>query len=361
MFGALTAEARIVILHGKEAFLIGEGSRRYAETLEEAFETLQRFQLDGRTVELADVLDELRTPGLLVGHKLVVVDHADVFLAGGRRAAAQASDDEGAAGDEDEAAGTGADGQKRRRALEAYAANPCPEGSLLLRAEAWRPGRLDKAVAKVGAVIKCDLVKDREAITWCRQRAESRHDCRLEAEAARLLVERLGPDLARLDSELDKLAAYVGPGKPVGRREVADLVGLGREEKAWVLQEAILSGDPAVACSKLRELTSVSQVPYELGIWAVGDVLRRLHTAARELRAGTSAGQLRRDLRLFGPSGDMLLEAARRMDPAEVAQLLQQAVESDVATKSGIGHKDRNLEVLTLHVTDSIGCQSIGR
>ena len=358
MFAALGPAARIAVLHGKEAFLIAEGTRRYAEALEAEFGTLGRFQFDGQTASLADVLDELRTFALLQGHKLVVVDHAEVFLAGGPRArdeADEAADGDGVAGDGGPAKG---EGPRRRRALEAYAEHPCPEASLLLRSQTWRPGRLDKLIAKVGAVIKCEPVRDGQAIAWCQKTARDRHGSPIEAAAARRLVERLGPDLSRLDSEMAKLAAYAGEGRPIGEDAVAALVSLGRQEKAWILQGAILSGDPGTALSKLRELLGVSQVPYELAMWAVGDVLRRLHTAARALRAGASPGELRRQLQLFGASGDQLLRVARTCDPARLAQLLQVAVDSDVATKSGLGEKTRNLEVLTLHVADTIGCDT---
>ena len=102
----------------------------------------------------------------------------------------------------------------RRRALEAYAENPCAGATLLLRAEKWHRGKLDKLVAKVGAVIKCEQPKDarcRAPGPWPRARIATGWPS--ISPAAQLLVGRVGPGLARLDTELAKLAAFVGPGR----------------------------------------------------------------------------------------------------------------------------------------------------
>ena len=54
---SLDPSMRIVILHGKEPFLIAERSRRYADVLREAHGDVARFDFDGETAEIADVLD----------------------------------------------------------------------------------------------------------------------------------------------------------------------------------------------------------------------------------------------------------------------------------------------------------------
>ncbi len=92
----LDASMRIVVLHGRESFLVREGTTRLTGLLREQFGGVDQFDFEGDTAELADVLDELRSYALFQGHKLVVVDVADQFVAG----------------------------DTRRRALEAYAAQP---------------------------------------------------------------------------------------------------------------------------------------------------------------------------------------------------------------------------------------------
>jgi DNA polymerase III delta subunit len=330
---ALDAAMRIVVLHGPEVFLLTEGAKRLYELLEAEHGTdaIQRFTFDGETAELADVLDELRTFGLFQDHKLVIVDKAERFLGGGAKDA-----DEGAGGSKGQ-------GAARRRALEAYAENPCAGATLLLRAEKWHRGKLDKLVAKVGAVIKCEHPKDRDAVAWAVAACPDRHGLAIERPAAQLLVGRVGPGLARLDTELAKLAAFVGPGRKIGRDDVVELVGLSRQEKAWELQTAIMTGQPGVACAKMRELREVSQLEKELVTWAVNDLLRRLaisdllrrlHTVAQLSRQGVGLRSLIRPLRLWDSTGDRIIEVARRSDPGIFARLLDRAVRTDLANNT---------------------------
>jgi len=345
---ALDASMRFVILHGPEAFLQTEATSRLQAALEAEHGAggVQRFGFDGETADLADVFDELRTFGLFREHKLVIVDKADRFLQGG----AKAGDDDG----DDEGGAAKGEGVRRRRALEAYAENPAAGATLLLRAETWRPGNLDKAVAKIGAVIKCAELKDRDAVSWAVETCPHRHELVLKRPAAQLLVERLGPNLGRLDTELAKLAAFVGPGHEIGREDVQELVGKSREEKAWELQTAIMTGGPEAACIKLRELVEISQLDPVLITWAVSDLLRRLHTVAQLSRRGGAVRSLSKPLRLWGPTGDRIIEVARRTEPGVFARLLDRAVKTDLANKTGRGEPVRNLEALTLQVTDTI-------
>ena len=222
------AQHRIVILHGKDSFLRVEWSRRLRTSLETHFGGVDEFTFDGSTATLATVLDELRSYGLMSSHKLVIVDNADAFF-----------------GSED-----------RRRAMERYAEDPMKEATLLLRSQNWRPGNFDKIVSKIGIILKCESPSDADAARWCVARSEKQHKISMDMDAATLLVERVGADLARLDSEIGKLAvgALASGRKKIDLFTVRELVGASREEQAWEIQDAILSGDSGRAAAKLTEL-----------------------------------------------------------------------------------------------------------
>ena len=108
--------------------------------------------------------------------------------------------------------------------------------------------------------------------------------------------------------------------------------------------------------AKLRELVEISQLPRELAMWANTDLLRRMHTTAQLLQRGVNP-RSEKQLRLFGPEGESIIQAARRFGPEPIAQLLRYAVETDLRSKTGLGRADRNLEALTVIVTDTIGCR----
>lgn len=322
----------MVILRGPESYLRRSYTQQVETALRTAHGSVDRFEYDGRNVDTATVLDELRTYALLQEHKLVVVDHADQFLA---------------------AAGGSGSGPTTRELVEAYAANPVDSATLILRAETWRPGKLDKAVEKVGAIIKCEAPDSAAAARWCIARVDRAHGAVLDPAAARLLVERIGPSLDRLDSELGKLAAHAETGATIGADAVRSMVGLSREEKAWQIQEVLLGAPIGTGIRTVRELLEVSRQPEQLILWSITDLARKLHAASRLLKSGESPGAVRKELRLFGAAAGPILDRARRMEPAAAARLVEAALEADRNSKRGIGRSDRTLETLVVRFADT--------
>ena len=334
----LDASMRVVILRGPDRYLLQQYTARLVEALEAEHGEIDRFDFEGDRVEVAQVLDELRSYGLLHTYKLVVVDRADQLLA------------------------AGGDGGPRRRTprelLEKYAAEPVDSATLLLRAETWRPGRLDKVVAKTGAIIKCDVPDARRAVEFVVGRAQKAHGVEIDRAAATLLVDRIGPQLARLDSEIGKLAAYVGPNARIDADAVRTMVGLSREEQAWEIQSAMLSGTVATAVGKLRELIEVSRQPETLLMWAITDLLRKLHAAARSLRAGVPAAAIAKDLKLWGAARSTILSTAERTDPVVLAELLRDAIDADRKAKTGRASAPLVLELLAVRVATVVRTRS---
>lgn len=313
----------MVLLAGKELFLHGEHTERLREALREAHGEVDVVRYDGATVEPAAVLDECRTFGLMQQHKIVVVDQADQFVK-----------------------------ETHRPMVERYVTSPSDAATLVLRAETWHKGKLDAMIEKCGIIVRCEPVTSGEASRWAVARCAKAHGTTLEPEGASLLVERLGTDLGRLDSELAKLAlnAMTPGGKPgqVTAALVGELVGRSREEEVWVIQSALLSRDPAVAIGAVRDAIEVSRHPTVLVSWACVDLARKVHGAAQGLAAGARPFDLVRGLRLWGSSQEAVLSAARRVEPRRAAALLREAIRADVRQKTGVGEPQRILEALAL-------------
>lgn len=321
----------MVILHGKDAFLM----KRYSSDLEEAIRKehgeVERVVFDGETVDLATVLDELRTYDMLMRHKLVVVNNADSFLV---------AKDSGAA--------------TIRKALERYAESPVDSATLLLRATAWRKGNLDKIVNINGMVFKLQELNETDSIRWCIGRCGKEHGCKLDANAAQLLVKRIGTTLTRLESELGKLSARVAPVTSITYEDVVEMVGLSREEQAWEIQSAVLSGNSGAVLTKIGELVDISRQPRELLVWSVVDLSRRLAAASAMLASGSTVGDIRRSLKLFGSSGDRIIAVAKRRAPKELADVFTNAVAMDAKMRRGNLDPRRGVELMALQVCNTV-------
>lgn len=324
------AEHRVVLLPGPNHFLATEYTNQIKEACASAHGEVDVIHFEGSATTPADVLDECRSLGLLARHKVVVVDGADALVR-----------------------------EANRPLVERYVQSPEPGATLVLRARKWYKGKLDDMIAKVGIVRPCEEVGEAQASAWATRRATKRHRATLEPGAADLLVERCGPDLGRLDSEIAKLASAGTPGPdgqtPITLDLVRSMVGVSREEEAWDLQGAVLAGGPAGAIERLRHLTEVSRAPDVMLWWAVMDLTRKLHAAAWGLKQGQDRRQLAFSLKIFGPSQEAVLRAAAALGPTRAAEAISLAVESDARYKSGLGDAGRTLEVVTLRLATMLG------
>lgn len=209
----------------------------------------------GDGASLADVMDELHTLPFLSRRRVVVVDPADTFVTA------------------------------HRRDLEAYAERPSATASLVLVVKTWpATTRLAKLVAQHGLPVECKAPKEAELPDWLAELARQREDATLDREAARLLVELIGPEVGLLVSELAKLAVYVGERKKIRREDVAAIVGAGRVETIWRTLEAATTGRAREALDDLDRLLSSGEHPVGL-LAAISASLRKVHHAGALRRA----------------------------------------------------------------------------
>ncbi len=337
----------IAVLHGDERSLILDTTNAYRAALESLHGECDLLTFDGASARIADVLDELRSVGLIARHKLVVVDNADLML--------QEKED------------APSSSRTPRELMEAYAKSPEPASTLVLRAGVWRAGNLDKAiVAAKGVILKMAEKNPAEAGAWIIDRARSHHACVISSDAAAELVNLSGVGMARLDSDLGKLAVLAlenaaspvpasaskaagAPRPTITRDMVRALVGDSREEALWDIQTHALSGNANEALRQLHRALEVSDhEPVAIGI-AYVDLARKLDGAARGLAANENPRALAGRLKLWGRTSDMILRIAGRLSPADAHELFRHAIDTDRRNKSGEGDQIHNLEALTLH------------
>src|ERR1051325_5813762 len=126
---ATSGPAPVYVVHGAEAFLKRQAVTEIIDkVLGNADRSLAFSEYDGSAwVELASVLDDLRTLPFLAERRLVFVRDADTFIT------------------------------NHRQALEDYLENISPTGVLLIECRSF-PGntRLAKRAAAIGESIKCE-------------------------------------------------------------------------------------------------------------------------------------------------------------------------------------------------------------
>lgn len=315
---ALDASMPIVVLHGKEEFLRSLETDRLRDLLTEAHGEIDVVRFSGKESLPADVLDECRSFGLMQQHKLVIVDGADEFVK-----------------------------EDSRPIVTRYAGSPSESATLLLRCDKWNRGKLDKVITDGGGVIrKCEEVTPSKATKWVANRTSKRYGANMAPDAAEALVDRAGVGLGRLDTEAKKLAAAAGEGGTVTIDLVRELVGMTREEEAWLLQAELLAGRPADRFRALREAMDVSRHDPVFLSFVVTDLLRKIHTVSRLMSEGINGFQAAKQAKLWGPASEPIIAAAGRTPPRVWGELFVDAVENDAKIKSGRSDARRSLERL---------------
>jgi len=318
----LDASTRIAVLYGPEVMLRKLRLDALRDALVEEHGEVERYDFDGSSASLAEVFDELRSYSLMATYKLVVVESADQFV------------------------------KHNRAAMERYAEEPVDHATLVLRSDTWHKGKLDKAIEKRGAVIKCEALSEGEATRWVSKRAGSAHQVSIDAAAAEMLVRYLGTALMKLDGELGKLSAMAateGREAVITEALVESTVARSSEEQAWAMQEALLEtltrGDASASLGKIAELIDRAGQPEVLVQYAASDLMRKLAVAAAMRGEGRPDGMIGKALRIW-PTGRQraFFAALDRIGPGRASGLLSEALRADAATKRGLGAARLNLE-----------------
>lgn len=287
---------------------------------------------------VASLLDECRTTGMFDPRKLVVVEPADwLFKAGG--------DGEG---DDVSGGGGGA-----RELILAYARNPHEASVLVLVCDSWlKTTRLHKYLEGDGAILSAAEPKPGDIPPWITRRAWEQYQKKMDPTAVGRLAELVGPDLARLDSELAKLALYAGDQPAISAAMVDEMVGFQHEQKVWDFIDALAESDVAGALMRHSELL---QLDARAGYTIVGAVyhwLSRVAAARELLDRRMPDAQIIRELKLFPPPrAAKTLALARRWGLAGVRRALSELLRVDLAAKTSVGDSARNVETFIVNLS----------
>jgi DNA polymerase-3 subunit delta len=150
------------------------------------------------------------------------------------------------------------------KALLAYLENPSESTVLILLASTIdRRTKFFKQCGKVGVVVECPELNEREAAHWVRQEAVARGKS-VDSAAVTALVERSGTHLSDLNNALNVLIGYVGERGAITGADVMAACADVAEEEVWALTDAIASSETGAALRSLRRLIDFGKQPDEL-------------------------------------------------------------------------------------------------
>jgi DNA polymerase-3 subunit delta len=141
-----------------------------------------------------------------------------------------------------------------RALLIRYLERPAPDTVLVLVAPSG--AKADKVLADRSTAVEFAPLTGDRLPKWVAYHAETVLGRPITADAASLLVEAVGADLAQLAVELEKLASFAT--ETIDERAVSEVVGVRRTESLGALLDAVAARDAAAA---LALIAGVMQQP----------------------------------------------------------------------------------------------------
>src|SRR3982750_2378820 len=203
------------------------------------------FEFDLAETDLAEVLDRARTPSLMAPFQIF-------FVRGVKNLFGRGSNDE------------------KLAAIESYCKDPNPDAVLIFVADhisipadsrrmeltdKERYERIRETLGEYCAIIELARVEEGEAVRWIGEYCTTR-DVKIEADAARELVDALGGDMMMVSNELEKLILYVGEKKRVTLGDVETMVLAAKQRSLYELTDAISARDRTRALEMLDAILS---------------------------------------------------------------------------------------------------------
>ena len=300
------------------------------------------YDLDLADSSVAEILDRARTPSLMAPFQVFFIRGVKALYGRGSH-------------------------QEEFDAIAEYCRNPNPDAVLIfiadhisIPADARRMDMQDKdryqrirdTIGEYCAVIELARVDEGDGIRWVTEHAE-KEDVKVDADAARELVDALGADMMMVSNELEKLILFVGQKKRITIGDVETMVLAAKQRSLYELTDAISAKDRPRALSVLDALLA-SEEGEEAAIGHIYMLARTfrqmlviLEKNVRDSRAIWQA--LWQGFRLPPFAADDVIRQARRYKSRrELTRALRLLARADLALRSSPPSKRLILEKLIL-------------
>ncbi len=330
------------VLAGDDVFL----QERCRKAVLTAFVPAEMREFSLTEVDLAEqsiftALDLLRTPSLMVPFQVVIVRNLRQLYTRGAK-------------------------KEEFAELERYAHAPNPQALLILVADHFTiPGdprrmdmedknkfeRLRETLGEHYSMVELARVEEADAMRWVVSTAQQQ-ETRMDADAARELVDSLGNDMMLIATELEKLLLYTSGRGRITLGDVETMVLSARQRSLYELTEAISARDRVRAIGLLHGLLNSSDAGEDAAIGHLYMLARTyrqmmviLEKNVRDSRAIWQA--LWQGFRIPPFAADDLIRQARRFrSRRELARGLRLIAQADMELRSSPPDKRLVLERL---------------
>lgn len=303
------------------------------------------FEFDLGENEIAEILDRARTPSLMAPFQVFFVRGVKALFGRGSN-------------------------EEKLSAIEDYCKDPNPDALLIfvadhisIPADARKMEMTDKdryqrirdTLGQYCGIVELARVEEGEAVRWLSDYCSTR-EVKIDADAARELVDALGGDMMMISNELEKLILYVGDKKRVTLGDVETMVLAAKQRSLYELTDAISSKDRVRALEMLDAMLSTGE----------GDeaAIGHLYMLAKTFRQMLIISERNvRDTRMLWAAlwqgfrvppfaaEDIIKQARRYKSRRDLTRAIRLIAKTDLALRSNPPSKRMVLEKLVLDLT----------
>ncbi|KHF41921.1 DNA polymerase III subunit delta [Halalkalibacter okhensis] len=233
--------------------------------------------------------------------------------------------------------------------IQQYIEQPSPEAIVILLAPYEKLDerkKITKALKQKTTLVECLPFDDRMLSEWLDDQATAK-GFQFTSDGKNHLLERVGPKLLLLASEMEKLALYVGENGQVNAEVVDLLVARSLEQDVFALIEFAVKQRLDQALSIYHDLLKQKEEPLKL-LALIARQLRIYYQVKEMSRRSYSQKQIAMQLKLHPYVVKLASQQMNKFDDQKLLQLLEAAADTDYAIKSGKMEKVLAVELLLM-------------
>jgi len=318
----------IYLLYGTEHYFFDETVRRLKDALKRDGEVdILTFDLD--EVPVQHVIEEADTIPFFTDRKLILAKNAS-FLKATEKGKEKIEHD--------------------LKAFESWVQHPSETAITIFIAPYEKLDerkKVTKLMKEKALLLAAKPLDGNDLVVWVKSTVALERKT-MSNEAVTRLIETVGQDLVQLQSEIHKMATYVGEEVEITKEDVELLMTRTLEQDAFQLLNAYLRGDTTTALSVYHDLLRQKEEPIMLTALLASQI--RLMTNVRYLqKKGYHAQAIAKQLKVNPYRVKLIVESRQQVREERLLETLHRLAGADYQLKTSGGRRERILELFLMN------------
>ncbi|MRH43064.1 DNA polymerase III subunit delta [Aquibacillus halophilus] len=204
--------------------------------------------------------------------------------------------------------------------------------------------KVTKLLKKQSELIPCQPIKEWELGQWIKDMAKS-SNVSIDEQANDALIQEMGSNLLMIQSEVEKMALYVGDGGKITKAVADELISSNPNSSGLKLVDAVIAADLGKAILIYKDLEKAKEEPIVLVALLASQFRTILHAKLLKQK-GYSQNQMVQQLKAHPYVIKMSLTREKNFSATQLQTMLVLCTDTDAQIKQGRMDKNLAFELL---------------